>query len=94
MIDLGDFRIESDGRYNWTLQQKGVKGENAKNPGEEYWQTIGHYPLLKQALHKFCEVSLKEEIQGSRYTPLDLLQALEGLETVILLAVEEYPDTE
>lgn len=47
-----DYRIISDGAYNFVLQNKAVRGKNSKCPGEIYWLPVGYFPTLEACLNR------------------------------------------
>ena len=59
-IRIGDkYAIQSDS-YNIILREKRIKGEDSKNPGEEYWIDIGYYAKLDQAVEALIDLRLKQ----------------------------------
>lgn len=45
-----EYRITSDGAYNFVLQHQAVRGHNSKCPGEIYWLPVGYFPTLEGCL--------------------------------------------
>ena len=66
-----DFRITSD-PLNYILEKRGVKGEDAKNPGEEVWKPVGFYTSLSNTLEGYQ----KHKVRAS---DVDSLKGLFGL---------------
>ena len=60
MIKIGEnWAITSDKR-NIILNEIGVKGEDSKNPGEEYLQPVGFFGDLKHCLCDLLERKIKK----------------------------------
>lgn len=84
MMQLDDeYRLDSDGRYNWTLERRHVAGEDAKEPGKVAWKPVGHYPKVRQALSKYTDLRLKEQVGEREVDPSDFHEMIQRLEHTI-----------
>ncbi len=78
------FRITSDDR-NFILERKKVAGDEAKEPGREYWTDATYHSTLQQA----CQKALREQISTSAACELgQVIAAIERAERTVAHAVE------
>ena len=49
-----NYRITSD-EICFTVEERKVGGEKAKNPGGEYWKSISFHPNIIQAFESVCD---------------------------------------
>lgn len=63
---------------NYILQERKVRGENSKNPGEEYWIDQKFTGTLDQAIKNYRnEVIINSEADGLE----DIIELLEDMDT-------------
>ena len=81
-----DIRIDGSDGQNWTLQQRQVRGQDARVPGEEFWKDSGHYPNLELA----CKATLnKRLVLGQQEADVGMvIEAIEAFTDTVRQAIE------
>ncbi len=49
-----DYRVTSD-TICFTVEERHIRGEESKNPGEEYWRPISFHPSLESVFASLCD---------------------------------------
>lgn len=70
------YRIKND-ENNFTLVEVRIRGEKAKNAGEEREVTVGYYGNLKAALEGYVRNSLRSDLPEEAQMIMDKLNQLD-----------------
>ena len=64
-LETDGYKIESDGGCT-TLYRVGVSSNKAKKPGERKETIVGHYPVFAQALDRWLEEKIADNLRDLR----------------------------
>lgn len=73
------WRIETD-EMNVILKRKAIRGDKAKEPGEDFWITVGYYGNIDWALRAAVDKGI---LRSDDETLVELLDTLNKIYTTI-----------
>ena len=73
------FAIQADDNQ-YILVERKIRGEESKNVGEEYYQTLGYYGIISTALDGLVKTIMRRKVQESDMMLPDAVNELRAIE--------------
>lgn len=82
IIDIDEKYCVVVDEYNYALKKKRTVA-GGKNGGKEYYESIGYFPSLVQALERYGQENVRERLENGRMTLSDALTAISEATAVV-----------